>query len=122
MYITTNGLVLRETIYKESSKILTVLTEQEGKITVSARGARRRGSKTAAATQYLSFSEMTLVQSHGRWTLPEAQSIELFSGLRDDLEKLSLGAYFAELLEAVADEDNPSPRFWDSDSTLFLPK
>ena len=76
---------------------------------MSARGARRRGSKTAAATQYLSFSEMTLVQSHGRWTLTEAQSIELFSGLRDDLEKLSLGAYFAELLEAVADEDNPNP-------------
>lgn len=109
MYITTMGLILRETIYKETSKILTVLTGAEGKLTVSARGARRKGSKTASATQLLCFSEMTLLESRGRWTLTEAQSIEQFTGLRDDLELLSLGTYFAELLEAVSDEDSPNP-------------
>lgn len=109
MYITTTGLVLRETMYKESSKILTVLTADEGKITVSAKGARRRGSKTAAATQFLAYSEMTLFNSRGRWILNDARSIEQFAGLREDLELLSLGAYFAEVLETLADEDSPNP-------------
>lgn len=109
MYITTTGLVLRETNYKETSKILTVLTAAEGKITVSARGTKRRGSKTAAATQLLAFSEMTLFLNRGRWTITEAQSIELFSELRADIELLSLGAYFAEMLEAVSDEDFSNP-------------
>ena len=109
MYVTTTGLVLRETEYKESSKILTVLTASHGKITVTAKGARRRGSKTAAATQFLACAEMTLFHNRGRWTLTEARPVELFEGLRDSLEKLALGAYFAELLEALAQTETPEP-------------
>ena len=100
---------MRETAYKDSSKILTVLTGGEGKVTVSARGALRRNSKFAAVTQLLVFSEMTLFSSRDRWTLTEARSIEQFSGLRRDIALLSLGSYFAELAEAVSDEDSPSP-------------
>ena len=43
MYKTLHGLVLREVKYKESSKILTILTEEEGKITAEAKGALRKG-------------------------------------------------------------------------------
>ena len=110
MYINTTGLVLRETAYKESSKILTVLTAGDGKLTVSARGAIRRNSRLAAAAQLLVFSEMTLYSNRDRWTLTEARSIEQFNGLRYDVENLALGSYFAELVEAVADEDSPNPQ------------
>jgi len=109
MYINTTGIVLREVTYKDSSKILTILTSSEGKLTVSAHGAHRKNSKLAAVTQLLVFSEMTLSQRKDRWTLSEAQSIEQFIGLRDDLKLLALGAYIAELTEAVADEDSPNP-------------
>lgn len=109
VYINTKGLVLRETPYKESSRILTVLTSDLGKITVGARGAKRKGSKTASSTQFLAFSDMTLSENRGRYTLTEAKSIELFQGLSDDIAALSMGAYFAELLETVSDEDMPSP-------------
>jgi len=109
MYINTTGLILRETLYKESSKILTVLTEGEGKLTVTARGTLRKNSKMAAVTQLLVFSEMTLVSSRDKWTLTEARSIEQFIGLRDDITLLALGSYIAELTEAVADEDSPNP-------------
>lgn len=110
MYITTKGLVLRSVNYKDSSKILTVLTETEGKLTVSARGALRKNSKMAAATQQLAFSEMTLHKSRDRWILTEALTIELFDGLSADIELLALGVYFAELLEALSDEDSPNPQ------------
>ena len=110
MHINTTGLVLRETAYKESSKILTVLTGKEGKLTVTARGATRRNSKLAAAAQLLVFSEMTLFNNRDRWTLTEARSIEQFRGLQFDVADLALGSYFAELTEAVADEDSPNPQ------------
>ena len=109
MYVNTAGLILRETAYRDSSKILTVLTGSEGKLTVTARGALRRNSKLAAVTQLLAFSEMTLVSARDRWTLTEARSIEQFIGLRSDIALLSLASYFAELTEAVADEDCPNP-------------
>lgn len=109
MYIETRGLVLRETEYKESSRILTVLTDTQGKLTVNARGAKRKGSRLAASTQLLTLSEMTLFVNKDRYTLTEARSVEEFRGLREDIAKLALGSYFAELLDNLSDEDAPNP-------------
>ena len=108
MHKTTRALVLREVKYKEADKILTVLTEDEGKLTVSARGVMRKGSKIAAACQLLTFSEMTLFDYNGRWSISEGQTVEQFLGLREDIASLALGAYFAELLETLSDEDCPN--------------
>ncbi|MDR2615497.1 MAG: DNA repair protein RecO [Oscillospiraceae bacterium] len=109
MYINTKALVLRSSAYKESSRILTVLTADSGKLTVAARGAMRKNSRVAASVQPLVFSEMTLVGSRERWTLTEAHVIEQFEELTRRLPRLALGAYFAELLEAVSDEDSQTP-------------
>ena len=109
MYVNTTGVILREVQYKDTSKILTVLTGSEGKLTVSAHGAHRKNSKLAAVTGLLVFSEMTLLKKKDRWTMTEARSVEQFIGLRDDLKLLALGTYIAELTEAVSDEDSPNP-------------
>ena len=109
IYINTAGLVLRETTYKESSKILTILTGSHGKLTVNARGALRKNSKLTTSTGLLSFSEMTLFHNRDRWTITEARTIEQFIGLRNDIELISLASYFAEVVEAVSDEDSPNP-------------
>ena len=109
MFKTVKGLVLRETKYKEADKILTVLTESEGKLTVKARGALRKSCRFSASAQFLAYSDMTLFGNRGRWSLDEAQSVELFNGLRSDLELLALASYFAELLEALSDADSPTP-------------
>jgi len=109
VFINTTGIVLREVTYKDSGKILTVLTSSEGKLTVSAHGAFRKNSMLAAVTGLLVFSEMTLLRKKDRWTMTEARSVEQFIGLRDDLKLLSLGSYVAELTETVADEDSPNP-------------
>lgn len=109
MFLTTKALVLREVKYKEADKILTVLTEGEGKLTVKARGALRKGCKYGAAAQTLCFSEMTLFGNAGKWSINEAETIEQFLELREDISALALGAYFAEMLEAVSDEDLPNP-------------
>ena len=108
MYKTLHGLVLREVKYKESSKILTILTEEEGKITAEARGALRKGSKCSAASQVLTWSELTFFENRGRYTLTEGSVLEDFAALRADLGDYALGCYMAELLEAVSDEDSHS--------------
>ena len=46
--IVTAGLVLRDTVTKESDKILTVLTADLGRISVIAKGARSRRSKASS--------------------------------------------------------------------------
>ncbi|MCB7512787.1 DNA repair protein RecO [bacterium 210917-SL.2.15] len=109
MHRIVEGIVLRETETKEADKILTILTRTEGKLAVIARGARRRRSRIAAAAQLLVYSEMTLYQK-GNWSiLDEASTLELFDGVRRDVEFLALGSYFAELTELLTAEDVPSP-------------
>ena len=107
MFLTTRALVLREVKYKEADKILTVLTEREGKLTVKARGALRKSSKIAAATQQLCYAEMTLFGNRGKWTVNEASLIEPFSGLRGDIQAFALGSYISECLEAFSMEEEP---------------
>ena len=107
MYATTRGLVLRGVRYKEADLLLTVLTEERGKLTIRARGALRRNSRLGAASQALCWSEFTLFGSRGRWTADEASALEQFLGLREDIAQLALGTYFAELLDTVCAEEAP---------------
>ena len=102
------GIVLRSVDTREADKILTVLTGEQGKLAVVAKGARSRRSRVTAATQFLAYSEMTLTERRGWQILSEANTIELFSGVREDLERLSLASYFAELTDAVTYEDLPA--------------
>ena len=99
------GIVLRESDSKESDKILTVLTAEMGRISVIAKGARSRRSKVSAAAQLLAYSELVLSESHGWQYLTEASTIELFDGVRGDIELLSLGSYFAELVDYVTGDE-----------------
>lgn len=109
MHLTTKGLVLREVNYKEADKLLTVLTEDEGKLTVTARGCRKRASPIAAASQLLVWSELTMYEYRGRWTIKEAATERQFQRVRFDLEKLSLASYFAEVTESLAGEGEREP-------------
>ena len=109
MFQTTRALVLREVRYKEADRILTLFTDTDGKLTAKARGALRKSSRTAAATQQLTYSEMTLFGNRGKWTVNEAALIEPFSGLRGDIERFALGSYFAECMDAFSVEDQPEP-------------
>lgn len=107
-YIVTRGIVLRETETKEADKILTLLTGDRGRISVIARGVRRKSCKFAACAQPLVYSEWTLYQKGDWYYANEGATLELFSGLRSDLDALSLGFYLAELTEAVATEEADS--------------
>ncbi|WP_297232442.1 DNA repair protein RecO [uncultured Flavonifractor sp.] len=109
MHIATQGLVLREVNYKESDKILTVLTAEGGKRTVKARGCRRKNSPLAASAQLLVYSDMTLFLYQDRITLNEAESIRQFWHVKSDVELLALASYFAEVMEVVSVEGRPDP-------------
>ena len=109
MFETTKALVLREVKYKEADRILTLFTADNGKITAKARGALRKGSRTAAATQQLTWSDMTLFFNKGKWTVNEASVIEPFDGLKENIASFALGSYFAECVEALSVEDQKDP-------------
>jgi len=109
MYLKTQGLVLRVTDYNDKDALLTLLTPDQGKLTVKARGLRRKNSPLIAPCQLLAYGEFVLFDYKGSFTINEASSIELFQPLRKDLCALSLGTYFAQAAELICQEDLPNP-------------
>jgi DNA repair protein RecO (recombination protein O) len=109
MFLTVRAIVLRVTQYNDRDALLTVLTQQHGKLTIKARGLRRKNSPLTAPCQLLAYGEFTLFEYRGQYTINEAHSLELFTPLRGDLTKLSLGTYFAQVTEVLSMEDLPNP-------------
>lgn len=108
MYLNTIALVLRVSDYNDRDALLTLLTRDHGKITAKARGLRRKNSPLTASCQLLALSEFTLFEYRGMYTVNEARSVELFTSIHRDLEKLALGTYFAQVSEVISQEDAPN--------------
>ena len=109
MHLTVKGMVLRVTDYKDHDALLTLLSPNHGKLTVKARGLRRKNCPLVAPCQLLAYGEFVLFEYRGQYTINDAWSIELFQDLRRDLCKLSLGTYFAQVSELISQEDLPNP-------------
>lgn len=109
MYWNVQGLVLRVTDYNDKDALLTLLTPDHGRLTVKARGLRRKNSPLVAPCQLLAYGSFVLFEYRGMYTINEAASIELFQELRRDLGRLSLGTYMAQVAEVVSQEDLPNP-------------
>ena len=109
MYLTIQAIVLRVTDYNDKDALLTVLSRNHGKLTLKARGLRRKNSPLIAPCQLLAYGEFTIFEYRGQYTINEAHSLELFTPLRRDLTKLSLGTYFAQVCELISQEDLPNP-------------
>lgn len=109
MYLKTEGLILRETEYQDTDKLLTVLSRDRGQLSLRAKNVRSRGSKLKSGCQLLAYSEFTIFESRSGMRVDEAVPIELFHPLRNDLELLSLASYFAQVAEVLSQEDEPNP-------------
>ena len=111
MQFTTEGLVLREQATGESDRVVTLLTRTNGIIRAFAKGTRKLRSRNAAATQVFCYSRFVLFKGRSAYTIDEAETIQMFFGLRREIEKLALAQYFCELALALAPEEDEAQEF-----------
>lgn len=104
--IKTKGIIIRQVNYGDYDKMLTCLTEDFGRISVSAKGVRSIKSKKRAACELLCYDELVLSPPRGDvYTLSECSCIESFYALREDCVKLALGIYMADVAGHLSPED-----------------
>lgn len=97
MTFNENGLILKEQNIGERDKLVTVLTANHGVLRAFVRGAKAVKSKKQSATSKFCYAKLSLYQGKDSYIIDEAQSIEMFFGLRDSIDALALGEYFLEL-------------------------
>ncbi len=103
--LTIPALVIRESDYGENDKLLTLLTGEKGALTVIVKGAKSLRNKNSACAQLLCYSEFTLKERNGFYTLNEASLIEQFFEIRRDMSSFALAQYVAEVSSAVSVEN-----------------
>ncbi len=100
----TTAIVLRQRRLGEADKIITLFTPNLGKIDAVAKGVRRTRSKVAGHVEPLTYTAFMLARGRELDIITQAQSIEAFSELREDLERTSRGLYAAELVDRFTPE------------------
>lgn len=108
--IKTAGIVTKEIKYGGSSKIITIITRDLGKISAIANNARSGKSHMLAGLQLFAFSEFVVFKSKGKnglYKLDEVTVCESFANIRMSLEKLAYASYFAEVINFVSNEESP---------------
>ncbi len=100
--IVTPGLVLKETRYKKSDRIITILTPGLGVISASAKSSLRLKNKLFSACGLFCYSEFLLLPGRNMYTVREAESKNVFHGIASSIEGMSLAMYMAEMAAALS--------------------
>lgn len=106
----TEGIIIKRRNYKDSDRILTVLTKTHGKIYVRAAGVRKITSRRAGHIELLNHSILTLYQGNAYPILTEVSGINNFSMIKNDLDNIGLALHLCELVDGLCPENQENTR------------
>lgn len=95
------GLIIRTVDIKETDRLVTIFTEEQGVMTALARGARSLKSRKLAATVQFCYGRYVLYKQGDKHWIKEAELIENFFDIGKSIEGLALANYICEVLSAV---------------------
>src|SRR3989338_11540966 len=101
----TEGIVLKRKDFGEADRILTVFTLHKGKLPVLAKGVRRITSRRAGNVELLNRVIIYLYQGKGMPILTEAESLETFSKIKEDLTLSIYAFHIIELVDKLTAEN-----------------
>ncbi len=101
----TEAVVLRHSNWGEADRLLWLFTREAGKIRAIAKGARKLRSRKAGHLE--PFTRVNLLLARGRemWIITQAETVEAYLPLRQDLLRLSLASYVLETLDRFTYEE-----------------
>jgi DNA repair protein RecO (recombination protein O) len=103
-----NGIIIAENNSNDYDKMLTMLTPNLGKISCSAKGAKRAKSQLLGATQLFTFGEYMLFKGSDTYTINSCETIEMFYNIRTDLDKLMYASHINKIINDVTTENQNS--------------
>ena len=109
----TKAFVMNSFQWKDRHRLLHLLTPEHGLITAMAPAAESLKSKLRAVSQLFSYSELTLSEQNGRYTVKDGAVIEAFTALSQDLDRLAAAAHAVEVFSDVARNDEPNRQVFE---------
>jgi DNA repair protein RecO (recombination protein O) len=111
--IVTTAIVLGRIEYGEADRIITLLTPDQGKLRLMAKGVRRVKSKLAGGIELFSVSQVTFIRGRGEiGTLVSTRLDKHYGHIVSDIERVQLGYELIKLIDKTT-EDEPEPIYFD---------
>ncbi len=101
----TQAVVLRHIEYGEADRILTLFTYEKGKITAIAKGVRKIRSRKAGHLEPFMRINLFLAKGRNLDIVTQAETVDPYMGIREDLERVAYASYVVELLDRFTYEE-----------------
>ncbi|HYC79672.1 MAG TPA: DNA repair protein RecO [Candidatus Binatia bacterium] len=112
-YKKLTGIVLKKQNYREADQIVTIWTQEAGKVRVMARGLRLGKSKLSFSMQDLSLVDFETAGNKSLPALISAKSLKNFTYLRQDLPKMVAAFYAIELILKMTPDEQPNEEAYE---------
>ncbi len=99
------AVVLRHNDWGEADRLLSLYTREQGKLRTIAKGVRRMRSRKAGHLE--PFTRVALLLARGRdfWIITQAETVDAYLPLGEDLVRTGYAAYVIELLDRFTYEE-----------------
>lgn len=115
------GVVLSRKNGGEADRIITLYTKHHGKVRLLAKGVRKPKSKKRGHIEVFSKIKFSAVKGKSMDLVTEAELLESYDLLRQDLTKTTVAYYFCEVIDKVTREDEKNDNIYD-DLIAYLKK
>lgn len=104
----TEAVIVRRSDFGEADRMLTIFTPRYGKRRVIAKGARKTSSRRSGHVELFNRSELQLATGRNLDIVTDAQIVEPYKRLHEELPRLSYAYYVAELLDKLTVDEEES--------------
>ena len=100
------GIILSETPYGETSKIINILTKEKGILGIMCKGAKSMKSPLRALTMPITYAKFYIYYKEDKLsTLKDVDLIDAFNNIKQDIILIAYANYLTELTQQVAKQD-----------------
>lgn len=100
------AIVLRHSDWGEADRLLTLYTRERGKLRAIAKGARKLTSRKAGHVEPFTRVKLQLAKGRDLWIVAQAEAVEAYVPLREDLILTSHASYALELIDRFTFEED----------------
>lgn len=98
-------VVLRHNDWGEADRLLVIYTREAGKLRAVAKGVRKLRSRKAGHLEPFTYVKLLLARGRDFWIVTQAETVESFLPIREDLVRTAYAAYVIELLDRFTYEE-----------------
>jgi len=121
MIVKTEGIVLKTFDFRETSRIATFFTRDFGKVKGVLKGIRRDPQKFGSSVEKFSVNDIVYYQYRNSdiHLVSHCDMKDFYSGLRQDLERMTAASYASELLDTLMPPEEESLEIYRLTQAFF---